>query len=95
MTTISFSVDQATKDDLDRLAELERRSKSDIFREMYNDKSAPQPSGGDPGSYGALVAGLFGVVFPHLRPDRPLDNERLLKPWNEVLKAFVAAPGCA
>ncbi len=34
--TVSFSVDTELKDDLDKLAAKERRSKSDLFREMYN-----------------------------------------------------------
>ncbi|WP_162907101.1 ribbon-helix-helix protein, CopG family [Allorhizocola rhizosphaerae] len=34
--TISFSVDTALKDDLDKIAAEEGRSKSDLFREMYN-----------------------------------------------------------
>ena len=36
MTTISFSIEQDLKEDLDRLAAEERKSKSDVFREMYN-----------------------------------------------------------
>lgn len=34
--TISFSVDTALKEDLDKVAAEEGRSKSDLFREMYN-----------------------------------------------------------
>jgi predicted DNA-binding protein len=34
--TVSFSVDTELRDDLDQLAKEERRSKSDLFREMYN-----------------------------------------------------------
>lgn len=34
--TVSFSVDLELKQDLDKLALQEKRSKSDIFREMYN-----------------------------------------------------------
>ncbi|MGH3544913.1 MAG: ribbon-helix-helix protein, CopG family [Mycobacteriales bacterium] len=33
---MSFSVDVELKSDLDRLAVEEKRSKSDLFREMYN-----------------------------------------------------------
>jgi len=36
MTVISFSVDTQIKDDVERMAKEERRSKSDIFREMYD-----------------------------------------------------------
>ena len=36
LATVSFSVDVATKRDLDELAAEEGRSKSDLFREMYN-----------------------------------------------------------
>ena len=35
MTVISFSIDEDIKNDIERLAKEERRSKSDIFREMY------------------------------------------------------------
>jgi predicted transcriptional regulator len=35
MSIISFSIDEETKQELDQLARDERRSKSDIFREMY------------------------------------------------------------
>jgi len=34
--TVSFSVDTELRDDLDRLAKKQKRSKSDLFREMYN-----------------------------------------------------------
>jgi predicted transcriptional regulator len=34
--TVSFSVDTDLRDDLDRLAKEQKRSKSDLFREMYN-----------------------------------------------------------
>jgi ribbon-helix-helix CopG family protein len=34
--TVSFSVDTELRDDLDRLAKDQKRSKSDLFREMYN-----------------------------------------------------------
>jgi predicted transcriptional regulator len=34
--TVSFSVDTQLRDDLDRLAKEQKRSKSDLFREMYN-----------------------------------------------------------
>lgn len=34
--TVSFSVDTELRDDLDRLAKEQKRSKSDLFREMYN-----------------------------------------------------------
>jgi predicted transcriptional regulator len=33
--TVSFSVDTDLRDDLDRLAKEQKRSKSDLFREMY------------------------------------------------------------
>jgi hypothetical protein len=36
MTTISFSTEEQIKEDVERMAKDERRSKSDIFREMYN-----------------------------------------------------------
>jgi len=36
LATVSFSVDVATKQDLDKLAHESGRSKSDLFREMYN-----------------------------------------------------------
>lgn len=36
MTVISFSIEEDIKDDIERLAKEERRSKSDIFREMYD-----------------------------------------------------------
>lgn len=36
LATVSFSVDQQLKRDLDKLAAQEGRSKSDLFREMYN-----------------------------------------------------------
>jgi len=36
MTVISFSTDEDIKDDVERMAKEERRSKSDIFREMYD-----------------------------------------------------------
>lgn len=35
MSVISFSVDDQTKDELEQLARQERRTKSDIFRDMY------------------------------------------------------------
>lgn len=35
MSVISFSVDEETKKELEQLAQDERRSKSDIFRDMY------------------------------------------------------------
>ena len=35
MSVISFSVDEETKKELEQLAQEERRSKSDIFRDMY------------------------------------------------------------
>lgn len=34
--TVSFSVDTDLRDDLNKLAAAEKRSKSDLFREMYN-----------------------------------------------------------
>jgi Ribbon-helix-helix protein, copG family len=34
--TVSFSVDTDLKKDLDQLAMAEKRSKSDLFREMFN-----------------------------------------------------------
>lgn len=34
--TVSFSVDTELKADLDKLAAASKRSKSDLFREMYN-----------------------------------------------------------
>ncbi|MGI9028258.1 MAG: ribbon-helix-helix protein, CopG family [Candidatus Saccharimonadales bacterium] len=34
--TVSFSVDTELRDDLNKLAASEKRSKSDLFREMYN-----------------------------------------------------------
>lgn len=34
--TVSFSVDTELRDDLDKLAKEQKRSKSDLFREMYN-----------------------------------------------------------
>jgi len=34
--TVSFSVDTELRDDLNKLAAAEKRSKSDLFREMYN-----------------------------------------------------------
>ncbi len=34
--TVSFSVDTDLRDDLNKLAATEKRSKSDLFREMYN-----------------------------------------------------------
>lgn len=36
MTVISFSIDEDIKDDVEQMAKAERRSKSDIFREMYD-----------------------------------------------------------
>jgi hypothetical protein len=36
VTTISFSVESDVKDEIDQLPAQERRSKSDIFREMYD-----------------------------------------------------------
>lgn len=36
MTTISFSVDKETKAELERIAKQQRRSKSAVFRDMYN-----------------------------------------------------------
>ncbi|HEV2403650.1 MAG TPA: ribbon-helix-helix domain-containing protein [Candidatus Saccharimonadales bacterium] len=36
LATVSFSVDRSMKEDLDRLSSEEGRSKSDLFREMYN-----------------------------------------------------------
>jgi Ribbon-helix-helix protein, copG family len=36
MTVISFSIDEHIKDDVQRMAKEERRSKNDIFREMYD-----------------------------------------------------------
>jgi len=36
MTVISFSTDDQIKADVERMAREERRSKSDIFREMYD-----------------------------------------------------------
>lgn len=36
MTVISFSIDEQIKVDVERMAQEERRSKSDIFREMYS-----------------------------------------------------------
>lgn len=35
MTTVSFSIDEQTKEEIERIAKEERRSKSEIFREMY------------------------------------------------------------
>lgn len=35
MSVISFSVDEQTKKELEALAKAERRSKSDLFRDMY------------------------------------------------------------
>ena len=35
MGVISFSVDDQTKEDLELLAKEERRSKSEVFRDMY------------------------------------------------------------
>ncbi len=35
MTTISFSVDDSIKEDIDRLARQSGRSKSDVFRDIY------------------------------------------------------------
>lgn len=35
MTVISFSIEEQIKDDVERMARDESRSKSDIFREMY------------------------------------------------------------
>jgi metal-responsive CopG/Arc/MetJ family transcriptional regulator len=36
MTTISFSIEDQIKEDVERMAQEERRSKSDLFREMYD-----------------------------------------------------------
>ena len=36
LVTVSFSVDRETRDDLDRIAAEEHRSKSDLFRELWN-----------------------------------------------------------
>lgn len=36
MGVISFSVDDQTKEDLELIAKEERRSKSEVFRDMYN-----------------------------------------------------------
>ena len=36
MAVISFSTDDQIKDDVERMAKEERRSKSEIFREMYD-----------------------------------------------------------
>lgn len=36
MAVISFSTDDQIKDDVERMAKEERRSKSDVFREMYD-----------------------------------------------------------
>ena len=35
MSVISFSVDERTKNELEQLSKEERRTKSDIFRDMY------------------------------------------------------------
>ncbi len=35
MSVISFSVDERTKNELERLSKEENRTKSDIFRDMY------------------------------------------------------------
>lgn len=35
MSVISFSVDEQTKKEVEALAKLERRSKSDVFRDMH------------------------------------------------------------
>lgn len=35
MSVISFSIDEQTKKELEALAKAERRSKSDLFRDMY------------------------------------------------------------
>ena len=36
MTVISFSIDNEVKEDVERIAKEERRSKSDVFRDMYD-----------------------------------------------------------
>ncbi|HVU59483.1 MAG TPA: ribbon-helix-helix protein, CopG family [Candidatus Saccharimonadales bacterium] len=36
MTVISFSIDDEVKEDVERIAKEERRSKSDVFRDMYD-----------------------------------------------------------
>jgi predicted transcriptional regulator len=36
MTVISFSIDEQTKAELEQMAQAERRSKSDLFRDMYD-----------------------------------------------------------
>jgi metal-responsive CopG/Arc/MetJ family transcriptional regulator len=36
MGVISFSIDEQIKADVERMAQEENRSKSDLFREMYN-----------------------------------------------------------
>lgn len=36
MTVISFSIDEQIKADMERMAQEERCSKSDLFREMYD-----------------------------------------------------------
>ena len=36
MSVISFSVDEQTKKDLETIARRQGRSKSDLFRDMYN-----------------------------------------------------------
>lgn len=36
MKIISFSIDDQTKEELEKMAREERRSKSDLFREMYD-----------------------------------------------------------
>lgn len=35
MSVISFSVDEQTKKEIEKMARRERRSKSDVFRDMY------------------------------------------------------------
>jgi len=35
MSVISFSVDERTKNEIERLSKEENRTKSDIFRDMY------------------------------------------------------------
>lgn len=36
MTVVSFSTDEQTKEELEQMAKEERRSKSDLFRDMYD-----------------------------------------------------------
>jgi hypothetical protein len=72
-TIASFSIEQDVKEGIDRLAEQERRSKSDILRDMYKSYRFSRALD-DIQAEGRIIAARLGLeteedVYKHLNED--------------------------